>query len=309
MPRRVVESVTIINERIRRRVSVLQLLLASAIWGFAFVAQRAGMEHVGPFTFNSVRFLLGSLSLVPFLLMRGPRESAPEPSSRRSVVWGLTLAGLVLFVAASLQQVGIVYTTAGKAGFITGLYVVIVPLLGLLRRQRIGRAVWVGAAFAVGGLYLLSVTNGFGIGLGDGLVLASAFGWAVHVHVIGWLAGRIRTLLVASIQFAVCGALSLVVALFAEDISLADLLRAGIPILYAGLLSTGVAYTLQVVGQRRVDPVRTGIILSLEGAFALLGGWLFLSELMTARMLAGCGLMLVGMIAAQVRKPGSAIAP
>jgi len=297
------------NERSKRRVSVLQLLLASAIWGFAFVAQRAGMEHVGPFTFNGVRFLLGSAVLVPFLLIRGPRESAPEPGSRKSVAWGLALAGLVLFGAASLQQVGIVHTTAGKAGFITGLYVVIVPLLGLLRRQRTGLAVWVGAAFAVGGLYLLSITSGFGMGLGEGLVLASAFGWAVYVHVIGWLVGRVRPLLVAAVQFAVCGALSLVVALFAEVISLADLLQAGIPLLYVGLLSTGVAYTLQVIGQRRVDPARTGVILSLEGAFAVLGGWLLLGESMTARMLAGCGLMLVGMIASQVRTSRPAAAP
>jgi len=289
------------NERAQHRVSVLQLLLASAIWGFAFVAQRAGMEHVGPFTFNGVRFLLGSASLVPLLLLRRDR-STPEPESRKGIGGGLALAGLLLFAAASLQQVGLVYTTAGKAGFITGLYVVIVPLLGLLRRQKTGLAVWGGATLAVGGLYLLSVTGGFGIGLGDGLVLASAFGWAAHVHVIGWLAGRVRPLLVAAVQFAICGALSLIVALVAERILIADLLRAGIPILYAGLLSTGVAYTLQVIGQRRVDPARAGIVLSLEGSFAVLGGWLLLGESMTARMLAGCGLMLVGMIASQIRK-------
>ena len=290
------------NEKAQRRVSVLQLLLASAIWGFAFVAQRAGMEHVGPFTFNGVRFLLGSASLVPLLLLRRQDRGAAEPESRKGIGWGLVLAGLVLFAAASLQQIGIVHTTAGKAGFITGLYVVIVPLLGLLLRQRAGLAVWSGAALAAAGLYLLSVTGGFSIGLGDGLVLASAFGWAVHVHVIGWLAGRVRPLLVAAVQFAICGALSLVVALFAERILFIDLLRAAIPILYAGLLSTGVAYTLQVVGQRRVDPARAGIVLSLEGAFAVLGGWLLLSETMTVRMFAGCGMMLVGMVASQLRK-------
>ena len=290
------------DESARHRVSVLQLLLASAIWGFAFVAQRAGMEYVGPFTFNAVRFLLGSVALVPFVLIRARDRSAFESSSRKGVAWGMALAGLVLFVSASLQQIGIVYTTAGKAGFITGLYVVIVPVIGLLRRQRTGIPVWAGAAFAVGGLYLLSITGGFGIGLGDGLVLASAFGWAVHVHVIGWLAGSVRPLRVAAVQFAVCGVLSLIVALGAETVVLADLFRAGIPILYAGLLSTGVAYTLQVVAQRRVDPSQTGIILSLEGAFAVLGGWLLLSEMMTVRMLVGCGLMFVGMIAAQVRR-------
>ncbi len=292
------------NERTQRRISILQLLLASAIWGFAFVAQRAGMEHVGPFTFNGVRFLLGSAVLLPFLGFgrRADRTGAPDRSSSRKIACGMAVAGLLLFVAASLQQVGIVYTTAGKAGFITGLYVVIVPLLGLLRKQRTGLPVWIGAGFAIGGLYLLTVTGGATIGLGDGLVLASAFGWAVHVHVIGWLAGRVRPLRVAVVQFAVCGTLSLIVALITETIALPALLRALVPILYAGLLSTGVAYTLQVVGQRRVDPSRTGIILSMEGAFAVLGGWLLLSETMTARMLAGCGLMLVGMIAAQVRR-------
>ena len=262
-----------LNGKGRRPLGLVQLLLAAVIWGFAFVAQRAGMEHVGPFTFNAVRFLLGSASLVPLLLLRRWRH-APEAEDRKGIARGLALAGLVLFAAASLQQVGIVYTTAGKAGFITGLYVVIVPILGLLRRQRTGLPVWGGAVLAVAGLYLLSVTGGFGLGLGDGLVLASAFGWAVHVHVIGWLAGRVRPLLVACFQFAICGALSLVVGLATETILFADLLRAGVPILYAGLLSTGVAYTLQVVGQRRVDPARAGIVLSLEGAFAVLGGWL-----------------------------------
>ena len=290
------------NASSRHRIAVLQLLLASAIWGFAFVAQRAGMEHVGPFTFNGVRFLLGSAVLVPLLFLRRDRAESPkgEPS-RWTTAWAVTAAGLVLFVAASLQQVGVVYTTAGKAGFITGLYVVIVPLLGLLRRHRPGLPVWLGAGLSVGGLYLLSVTGGFDLGLGDGLVLASAFGWAVHVQLIGWLADRARPLRVAAAQFAICGALSLLVACLAEPITVSGLRGAAIPILYTGLLSTGVAYTLQVVAQQQVDPSRAGILLSLEGAFAVLGGWLLLDETMTARMLVGCGLMLVGMVASQIR--------
>jgi len=187
------------DERSQRRLSVLQLLLASVIWGSAFVAQRAGMEHVGPFTFNAGRFLLGSAVLVPLRFVGRRRQDVSEPRSRKSVVWGLTLAGLVLFGDASLQQIGIVHTSAGKAGSTTGLYVVIIPLLGLLRRQRAGPAVRAGAALAIGGLYLLSVAGGLRIGLGDGLVLAGAFGWAVHVHFIGWLAGRVRPLLVAAL--------------------------------------------------------------------------------------------------------------
>jgi len=289
--------------RAERTASFLALFLASAIWGFAFVAQRAGMEHVGPFTFNGVRFLLGSAVLLPFLVLRRGRGAPFAPASRRSALRGLALAGVVLFASASLQQVGIVHTTAGKAGFITGLYVVLVPLFGLLRRHRIGLPVWVGAALAVGGLYLLNVTGRFAVGLGDGLVLASAFGWAVHVHVIGWLAGRVRPLLVAAAQFTVCGALSLVVALFTEAIEAEALARAAVPILYAGLLSTGVAYTLQVVGQQRIDPARAGILLSLEGTFAALGGWMLLGETMTGRMLAGCGLMLAGMLVSQIVSP------
>jgi len=293
------------TDRLVGRAASLQLLLASAIWGFAFVAQRAGMAHVGPFTFNGARFLLGSLVLLP-LVFAGRRQPPPVPSVPKGrTAWGLTAAGVVLFLSASLQQVGIVSTTAGKAGFITGLYVVIVPLLGLaLRGPKAGPAVWLGAALSAGGLYLLSVTGRFAVELGDALVFAGAFGWAVHVHVIGWLAGKVRPLLIAAVQFAVCGALSLAVALGVEQIEVASLLRAGAPILYAGLLSTGVAYTLQVFGQRRIDPSRAGILLSLEGAFAVLGGWLLLHETMTDRMLAGCLLMLAGMIAAQIRRRG-----
>ncbi len=284
-----------------RRLSLLQLLLASAIWGFAFVAQRAGMEHVGPFTFNGIRFLLGSAVLFPLLAaIRG--RGQPVARRTRATACGLALAGVVLFVSASLQQIGIVTTTAGKAGFITGLYIVIVPLLGLLRRQRAGAPVWIGAGVAVGGLYLLSVTERLAVELGDGLVLAGAFGWAVHVHVIGWLATRVRPLVIAAVQFAVCGLLSVMVAVLAETIRWTGIVGAAVPILYAGLLSTGVAYTLQVFGQRRIDPSRAGIVLSLEAAFAVLGGWLLLGETMTPRMLAGSGLMLAGMIAAQLRR-------
>jgi drug/metabolite transporter (DMT)-like permease len=279
------------------------LLVASIIWGFAFVAQRAGMEHVGPFTFNGVRFLLGGLTLVPALLVGGKQRNGREtqPLPKGIVLLGCGLSGLVLFGAASLQQMGLVYTSAGKAGFITGLYVVIVPLLGLLARHRVGPSVWIGAVTAASGLYLLSIRGAMGIAPGDGLVLAGAFGWAVHVHLIGWLAGRVRPLLVAALQFGICGVLSLAAAMFTEVITVAALLRVSVPIAYAGFLSAGVAYTLQVVGQRHVDPARAGILLSLEGTFAVLGGWLILSETLTARALAGCGLMLVGMLFSQLR--------
>jgi drug/metabolite transporter (DMT)-like permease len=289
------------------------LLLTAAIWGFAFVAQRAGMEYVQPFTYNGVRFALGSVSLLPliFALGRRSRRKAPGrlPGGSGSVavamgrsgrVWlyGL-LCGSVLFTAASLQQVGIVYTTAGKAGFITGLYVVLVPLSGLLWRQRAGWSRWVGAGLALAGLYLLSVTRGFTIARGDFLVLLSALFWTAHVQLIGWFSPKTNSLLLACIQFAVCSLFSLVVAVAAETVVLEGLFRAAIPFLYGGLCSVGIAYTLQVVVQKTAHPAHAAIILSLEGAFAVLGGWLILGELLSLRGLIGCLLMLAGMIVSQ----------
>ena len=307
----------------------LLLMLTAAIWGFAFVAQSAGMEHIQPFTYNGVRFALGSLSLVPVILLLRRRSrrrllrhasggaGAAVGTSRPAAgtgggagVWlyGL-LCGSVLFTAASLQQVGIVYTTAGKAGFITGLYVVLVPLSGLLWGQRAGWRRWVGAGLAVAGLYLLSVTRGLGIARGDFLVLLSALFWTAHVQLIGWFSPRTDSLVLAAIQFAVCSLFSLAVAAAAERIILEGILRAAIPILYGGLCSVGIAYTLQVVVQKTAHPAHAAIILSLEGAFAVLGGWLILGEVLSLRGLSGCALMLAGMIVSQtsgLRNPAAA---
>ena len=293
------------------------LLLTAAIWGFAFVAQRAGMEYIQPFTYNGVRFALGSLSLLPliFLLGRRSRRQTGNKSpggatstgrggtadrGRNGRVWlyGL-LCGAVLFTAASLQQVGIVYTTAGKAGFITGLYVVLVPLSGLLWRQRAGWSRWAGAGLALAGLYLLSVTRGFTVARGDFLVLLSALFWTAHVQLIGWFSPKTDSLILACIQFAVCSFFSLVVAAAAETVVLEGILRAAVPILYGGLCSVGIAYTLQVVVQKTAHPAHAAIILSLEGAFAVLGGWLILGELLSLHGSIGCALMLAGMIVSQ----------
>ena len=280
----------------------LTLLLSAVIWGFAFVAQRAGMEFVGPFTFNGIRFALGGLVLIPWVLRlraKGSEVAQLAPSLHRWIAVGL--AGLVLFVSANLQQIGLVYTTAGKAGFITGLYVVIVPLLGLFWRHRVSPFVWAGCILAAGGMYLLSVVGAFSISLGDSLVLAGALGWAIHVYLVGWLAQRMHPLRVAILQFVICSALSLAVAVLAETIRLPDILNAGWMIAYAGILSVGVAYTLQVVGQQRVDPAQASVILSLEAVFAVIGGWILLGETLSTRGLIGCALMLAGMMLAQVR--------
>jgi len=293
------------------------LLLTAAIWGFAFVAQRAGMEYIQPFTYNGVRFALGSVSLLPliFLLHRRSRRRSPagglpgtstaagvnaRGTGRDRKVWlyGL-LCGSVLFAAASLQQVGIVYTTAGKAGFITGLYVVLVPLSGLFWRQKAGWSRWAGAGLALAGLYLLSVTRGFTVARGDFLVLLSALFWTAHVQLIGWFSPKTDSLVLASIQFAVCALFSLIVASFAESVVLEGILQAAVPILYGGLCSVGIAYTLQVVVQKTAHPAHAAIILSLEGAFAVLGGWLILGEVLSLRGLIGCALMLAGMIVSQ----------
>lgn len=279
------------------------LLLAAAIWGFAFVAQRAGMEYVGPFLFNGVRFLLGALVLVPFLWRQAGRAAEPRsPRAGRATTLGLIASGLVLTVAANLQQTGLVTTTAGKAGFLTGLYVVLVPLLGLLRGQRIGWATAIAVPLSAAGLYLLSVTGSFHVAAGDAWVLCGALLWAVHVQIIDWLADRADALMIAIVQFAICGALSLGAALLWEAVSISDILAAAGPIAYAGILSVGVAYTLQVVGQKLVDPSHAGVVLSLEGVFAALGGWIVLGERLSPRGFAGCALMLAAMVLAQFRR-------
>lgn len=280
------------------------LLITAMIWGFAFVAQRVGMDYVGPFTFNGVRFALGSLSLLPlilFLQKRQPQSPSGLPDERRiSVLKGGLLAGGALFAGASLQQAGMVYTTAANGGFITGLYVVIVPLLGLFWRQRPHAGTWIGALLAAVGLYFLSITDDFTIAFGDLLVLVGAFFWAGHVLLIGWLAPRTDSLKLASVQFAVCSLLSLVIAFAVEHVSLESILQAGIPILYGGLGSVGIAYTLQVIAQREAHPAHSAIILSLEGVFAAFGGWLLLNEILTMRSFFGCMLMLAGMLLSEL---------
>jgi len=288
--------------------SELLLFLTAAIWGLAFVAQRSGMAFVGPFTFNAVRFTLGAASLLPVILYldrkkRQRGETVESAKSRTLLVGGLS-AGFLLFVGSSLQQVGIVFTTAGNAGFITGLYVVLVPILGMFWGQRTGRNTWAGSLLAAAGLYLLSFSEQFTIARGDFLVLIGAFVWAGHVLLIGMFSSRTDSLKLALSQFIVCAALSALVAVAFETNGVLDIQRAAIPILYAGVMSVGLAYTLQVVGQENAHPSHAAIILSLEGVFAAIGGWLLLGESMSLRGLTGCGLMLSGILLSQVKWPG-----
>lgn len=279
------------------------LLTTAAIWGFAFVAQRVGMDHVGPFTFNGVRFALGSLSLLPLVWLEAraeTRRQTPLPIAGGAALRGALLAGIALFAGASLQQVGLVYTTAGKAGFITGLYVVIVPVLGLFYRQRPDAGTWFGAVLAAAGLYLLSVTEQFTIAFGDLLELVGAFFWAGHVLLLGWLSPRTRAMRLACLQYACCALFSLATAVVFEPMALAGIWAAAVPILYGGLASVGIAYTLQVVAQKDAPPAHAAILLSLEAVFAALGGWLMLGEVLSPRGMLGCALMLGGMLATQL---------
>ncbi len=284
--------------------SNLLLLLAAAIWGLAFVAQRVGMDHVGPFTFNGVRFLLGSLSLLPMLFYyRNTKRQTTAGNSGDAVRAGI-LAGLVLFTAASLQQIGLIYTTAGKAAFITCLYIVLVPILGLFLKQYVSLTTWISAMLAIIGLYLLCVKESFSIAYGDLLQLVGSLFWAIHILLIGYYANRINVLLLSFYQFVTCGVLSMGIALWSETIAVEGLTGALIPILYGGVISVGVAYTLQVLGQKYSPPSHAAIILSMETVFAVIGGFFLLGERLGFQEMVGCGLMLAGMLLTQLQSIG-----
>jgi len=282
--------------------SNLLLLIAAIIWGFAFVAQRAGMEYLGPFTFNAARFILGSLSLVPLLLINQKHRQRKiifiDTNKPTYLIGGLS-AGVFLFLGASFQQAGMVYTSAGKGGFITGFYIILVPILGLFIKQKTFFLTWFGAVIAITGLYFLSVSESFEINVGDILVLTGAFFWAFQILVIGFFSSKTDPILLAFLQFTVCSILSLSAAFITENILIDNLLNAIIPILYAGIFSAGIAFTLQIIAQREAHPANAAIIMSLESVFAVLGGWMLLSEVISFRVFIGSVLMLAGMIISQ----------
>jgi drug/metabolite transporter (DMT)-like permease len=271
------------------------LLLTAFIWGTTFVAQRTGMEFVGPFTFNAARFLLGGLILLPFAIKR-PLQ---KPLLQTCKI-GLLL-GFILFSGAAFQQIGIVYTTAGKAGFITGLYVIIVPFMGLFLSLHIGRYAWIGAVLATAGLYVLSVRDDFTFAPGDLLVFFSAFFWAIHILVIGRVAAHHNAFHLGFIQFFACGLCSAVSALCTETISLPDLQESLLPISYSGVFSAAIAFTLQIHAQKHTSETHAAIIFSMEAVFAALAGWAFLGEMLTRTELFGCCLMLAGILATQIK--------
>lgn len=278
------------------------LLLTAAIWGFAFVAQRMGMDHMGAFGFNGIRFLLGALALLPFILFMSRKKDGREVlmPPGKLFIWGGIAAGALVFLGASFQQVGLIYTTAGNAGFITGLYMVIVPVMGLAIGQRTSKGTVLGVILAVIGLYFLSVTENLTMSWGDALVLIGAFFWAAQIIVIGKLSPLVDTLRLAFAEFLICALLSLGVAFAFESTTWEGISGAAIPLIYGGLASVGIAYTIQVFVQKRAHPSHASIIMGLEAVFAVLGGWLFLGEVLSFKAFIGCSLMLAGMLVSQL---------
>ena len=301
------------------RKSILMLSLTAIIWGAAFVAQSVGMDYVGPFTFNAARSFLGGLVLIPFILLtdrlavkNGGRSSAPATrEEKRTLLMGGILCGAALCAASGAQQMGIAYTTVGKAGFITALYIVLVPVAGIFLGNRPGRGVWMGVALAVAGLYLLCITDGFSIGGGDLLMLLCAAFFSLQILLVDHFSPRVDCVRLACLQFMVSGVLSLILMFLAgERPAPADLAAAWAPILYAGVLSSGVGYTLQAVGQKNTDPTIASLAMSLESVVSVLAGWVLLGQALSLREAIGCLLMFVAIVLAQLpaRFPAGAAA-
>ncbi len=291
------------------RKSILMLFLTAFIWGFAFVAQSVGMDYVGPFTFNASRFFIGCLVLIPCIRLfdrmavkNGGRSGAPQTrEEKRALLIGGTLCGLATCAASAFQQLGIVHTTVGKAGFITALYIVLVPILGIFLGKRPGKSVWLGVVLAVAGLYLLCINEDFSIGRGDLLILVCAVFLSAQILLVDHYSPKVDGVRLSCLQFLVGGVISTLFVIFTgEQPTIASLGAAWAPILYAGVLSSGVAYTLQVVAQKRTDPTIASLVMSLESVFSVLAGWLLLRQALSIREAVGCVLMFAAIILAQL---------
>lgn len=298
----------------------LLLFLTAVIWGVAFVAQSAGMEHLGPFTYNGSRSVLGGLVLLPCIAfldriqgqsrgdgsvreavtLSGVDETAKQAGNGRQLLIGGLCCGLILFAASNFQQFGIQYTTVGKAGFITAMYILIVPLLGLFVHKKAGLQVWIGVLFGITGLYLLCMKDSLRLEKGDALVLVCAFIFSLHILVIDHFSQKVDGVKMSCIQFWVCGILSLICSFYFEVPNLQDILASWLPICYGGIMSCGVAYTLQIVGQKGMNPTVASLILSLESVVAVVAGFLLLGQAMSRRELFGCLMMVMAITFAQL---------
>lgn len=283
----------------------LLLLLTASIWGVSFVAQHVGMDHVSPFTFNGIRTFLGGVVLLPIVLAKRHQSRTKGPSSINwhTTAIGGVVCGVCLFAASTLQQHGIAHTTVGKAGFITAFYIVLVPILGLFFKRKTGPSVWIAVALALVGLYLLCINNQMSINTGDMLILACSLLFAVHILVIDYFSPRSDGVTLSCIQFFVCAALCLLPMLVLEHPQFAAIWAARLPILYTGVLSCGIAYTLQVIGQKGMNPTVAALILSLESCISVLAGWILLGQTLSLREALGCGIMLAAILLAQLPTP------
>lgn len=281
------------------------LLLLAMIWGSGFIAQKLPMELIGPMTFITIRLLLGAIFLLPFLLIRGTRTTSEFPGWKKLLP---CLGGLIVmvFLGTWLQQVGLITTEAGTAGFITGLYVIFTPLLGLLIGYRVRGLTWVATIIAVVGLFMLTVAGRPSINTGDLLILLSAVAWAGQILFVGWLAPKVDVILLTVIQLAGAGLICLVITPFFEPFSLENILMCKWSLLYSGLIASGLAFLLQVAAQRDAPPAHAAILISLESVFAVLAGWLMLNEELSGMQFTGCGIMLFAILLAQIRPPRTA---
>ena len=296
----------------------LLLLLTAFIWGTAFVAQSVGMDYVGPFTYTCVRSLIAGIMLIPciaFLNKVNPnqeekkilQDEGRKKAYQKTLLIGGICCGLALGVASSLQQIGIQYTTVGKAGFITTFYIILVPIIGLFFKKRCGLNIWIGVVFSLAGLYCLCITEGFSIGYGDMMVFCCALAFSIHILVIDHFTELVDGVKMSCIQFFVAAIVSGIGMLIMENPDLHSILAAWVPILYAGALSSGVGYTLQIIGQKGMNPTIASLILSLESVISVLAGMVLLHESLTSREILGCVLMFIAIILAQLPEKKKAV--
>ena len=280
------------------------LFTAAFIWGTAFVAQSVGMDYLEPFTFNGVRCLIGAIALLPciWFFNRGKEKENKinDENAKRDLIKGGIACGILLFAASSLQQIGLVYTAAGKAGFITAFYIVLVPVFGIFLHKKIGWKVWTAVAIALAGLYFLCITEAFTIGVGDIYVFLCALIFSVHILVVDHYAPKVDGVKLSCIQFLVAGIVSIPFMLILESPKMGNMMTSWFPLIYAGVFSCGIAYTLQILGQKNVNPAIASLILSLESCFSVLSGWVILGERLSARETIGCIMMFAAIILAQI---------
>ncbi len=279
------------------------LFMAAAIWGFAFVAQSVGMDYVGPYTFVTARNVVALAVLLPWVAAarRQRKKGGKRRSGRRSLIYGGGCCGICLFAASALQQFGMKYTTVGKAGFITAMYIVLVPVFGIFVKKKTGIKVWIAVAAALAGLYLLCMTKGdFQLQKGDAYILGCAAVFALHILVVDHFSPLVDGVELSCVQFAVNAVLGTILMMLLEQPRMADLLAAWLPIVYAGALSSGVGYTFQIIGQKGMNSTVASLILSLESVISVLAGWLLLHQALTARELAGCALVFAAIILVQL---------